>query len=48
MTGAITSIKYFRKINDAWITDPATLHRIDYTLKMGVPRNKNILIKKIT
>ena len=48
MTGAIAFIKYYREISDAFITGPATLHCIDYSLKMGVPGNGNRLITKVT
>ena len=48
MTGAIAFIKYYREINDVFITGPATLHYIDYSLKMGVPGNGNRLITKVT
>ena len=48
MTGGIAFIKYYRDINDAFITGPATLHWIDHSLKMGVPGNGNILITKVT
>ena len=39
MTGAISFIKYFCVITDAWITDPAALDRTNFSYEYALLSN---------